>query len=134
VADDCTKKKEALDKATKERDKAEGRLNTLEFEIQEWEAEAQRALGSIGQCNIEWGPRSPGGMRVGYHRLDEQCVIDQWLYAWKLLEAARERRSRSDYRDYLGILETLRVEEEHQKAAYHACLNGETPPTPPTPP
>jgi hypothetical protein len=128
VADPCEKEKKALDKATKERDKAEGRLAYWDERIEGWVEEAQRALGSIGECNIEWGPRSPGGMRVGHHRLDEQCVIDQWLYAWKLLEAAREFRSGSVYLDLLTRVEVMREEEEFRKAAYCACVNGETPP------
>jgi hypothetical protein len=131
VAEKCEKEKKAYDKATARCDMAEGRLNDLEFEIQEWEAEAERALGSIGECNKEWTPLSPGGMRShteGHYRLDEKCVIDQWVYAYKLLDAARRWRSGSVYMDYLTRLEQMREDEERRKDAYCACLNGETPP------
>jgi hypothetical protein len=132
VAEKCEKEKKALDKATKEREKAEGRLNYYESQVQEWEAEAQRALGSIGGC-IEplWHGPSAGGMRwhtEGEYTLNEKCASDLWEYASKLMEAAREFRSGSVYIDYLHRFEIMQDEEERRKAAYCACVNGETPP------
>jgi hypothetical protein len=132
VADPCKDEKKALDDATKEREIAEDRLGDWEERIEEWEAEAERALGSTGDC-IEplWHGPSAGGMRwhtEGEYTLDEQCVVDLWIYASKLLEAAREFRSGSVYLDLWARLEVMQAEEEHRKAAYCDCLNGETPP------
>jgi hypothetical protein len=112
VAEKCEREKKALDKATDRREMAEGRLNDLEFEIEEWEAEGQRALGSaISDCTDS------------EQRLDENCVIDRWEYAWKLLDAAQRWRSGSVYMDYLTRLEQMQEDEEHRKAAYCECLN-----------
>jgi hypothetical protein len=129
VADKCEKEKKALDKAAARSDAAEGRLNYWDDRIGEWEAEAERALGLTGEC-IEplWHGPSAGGMRwhtEGEYTVDEQCVIDLWVYASKLLEAAREFRSGSLYMDYLTRLEMMRDEEEHRKAAYCECLDRE---------
>jgi hypothetical protein len=133
VAEKCEKEKKALDNATKERDKAEGRLEYWNERIGGWEAEAERALGSANSdCTKPlWHGPSAGGMRwhtEGEYWLDEECVIDRWVYASKLLEAAREFRSGSVYIDYLGRFEIMQDEEERRKAAYCACVNGETPP------
>ena len=129
MAEKCDKEKKALAKATKERDMAEGRFNELELEAQDWEAEALRALGSTGNCIKPVWHTGSGGMRwhtEGENTIDEQCVIDLWVYAWKLLDAAERRRSDSFYLDLWARLETLRVEEEHRKDVYCNCLN-ETP-------
>jgi hypothetical protein len=117
VAERCKREKKALDKATRERDKAEGRLASWEQEIQGWEAEAQRALGSaISDCTDS------------QQRLDEACVIERWVYAYKLLDAAQRFRAGSVYTDLWARLEVTRSEEEFRKDAYCACMNGETPP------
>ena len=131
MADPCEKEKKALETATDRRDTAEGRFNDLELEIEEWEEEAQRALGSTGEC-IEplWHGPSAGGMRwhtEGEYTLDENCVIDKWVYAWKLLDAAQRTRSGSVYQDYLARLEVMRNDEEFRKEAYCDCLNRERP-------
>lgn len=132
MAEPCEKEKKALDKATKERDMAEGRLNAREFEIQEWEAEAQRALGSIGDCIKPFWHTGVGAGPLRWHtegeyEVDGECVLDRLLYAWKLLDAAERFRSGSVYLDLWARVEALREEEEHRKAAYCECLNRETP-------
>ena len=130
MSEPCEREKKALDTATARRDTAEGRLNDLEFEIQEWEAEAQRALGSTSECIQPLWHTGSGGLRwhtEGEYTIDEQCVIDKWVYASKLLEAARERRSGSVYNDYWARLEAMRGDEEVRKAAYCDCLNRERP-------
>jgi hypothetical protein len=117
VADKCKSEKKALDKATKERDIAEGRFWEWERTIEGWEAEAERALGSaISDCTDS------------EQRLDETCVIERWIYAYKLLDAAqRFRLPGSGYFDSWLDFEEAREEEESRKDAYCACVNGETP-------
>ena len=133
MAEPCEKEKKALDKATKERDMAEGRLNDREAEFEAWEAEAQRALGSaISDCTKPlWHGPSAGGMRwhtEGEYEVDGECVLDRLLYAWKLLDAAERFRSGSVYLDLWARVEVMRGEEEFRKAAYCECLNRQTPP------
>lgn len=131
MAGKCEKEKKALDKATKDREKAEERFNKLEREAQEWEAEALSALGSIGECiKPVWHTGSgSGGMRWHYegeNEIDEQCVIDHLAYAWKLLDAAQRRRSDAVYQDLWARFDVMHEEEAYRKDAYCNCLN-ETP-------
>jgi hypothetical protein len=129
VAEKCEREKKALDEAAKQRDIAEGLFNDREYEIQDWETEARRALGSTGECLKPVWHTGSGGLRwhtEGENTLDEQCVIDKWIYAWKLLDAAERFRSGSVYRDLWARLEAWRTQEEDRKERYCKCLN-ETP-------
>jgi hypothetical protein len=133
VAEKCEKEKKALDKATDRRELAEGRLEDWNERIKGWETEAQRALGSIGDCIKPFWHTGVGAGPLRWHtegeyEVDGECVLDRLLYAWKLLDAAERFRSGSVYMDYSTRLEQMREDEERRKAAYCACVNGETPP------
>ena len=127
MAEKCKREKKALDKAIREREKAEGRLGYWDEQFEEWEAEAQRALGSaVSDCTrVHWVPVGEGWRSE--QRLDEECLVDRWLYAYKLLDAAQRFREGSVYVDLWARLEAMRSEEEFRKDAYCACVNGETP-------
>jgi hypothetical protein len=132
VAEPCEKEKKALDKATGRANEAEDRLNARESEFKEWEAEAQRALGSIGDCIKPFWHTGVGAGPLRWHtegeyEVDGECVLDRLLYAWKLLDAAERFRSGSVYLDLWARVEALREEEEHRKAAYCECLNRQRP-------
>jgi hypothetical protein len=115
VADPCKTYKDALDKATKERDQVEGRLGYWEERIDWFLAEAQQDLDRAVTDCID-----------SEQRLEEDCVIGYWITAERRLEYVLAMREKAE--DLRSELSMLRVEEETYKEGYCDCLNRQTPP------
>ena len=128
MADKCKEEKKALEKAQRALDKEEGLMGDSEEKAEALEAAAQRELGSIGEC-IEggvWSPPAGGGMRwYTEGELDEKCVIDKWISAYEVLDAARAWRVVAE--QHRGMLTQMREDEKLAKDVYCDCLNREGP-------
>jgi hypothetical protein len=128
VAGKCENEKKALDEAEKESANFQYWMNRMDKSADEWEAEAQQELGSVGEC-IEplWHGPSAGGMRwhtEGEYTLDEQCVIDKWVNAQDLLKGALNAREQAG--DFMLEWDRWMGEADKREKKYCDCLN-ETP-------
>lgn len=112
MATKCKSEKTALDKAEGRTTTEEDDMVSWEKRIAEYEAAAQYTLGdAIRSCTDSEG------------RLDEECVIDNWIHAHKLLE---EARSFEEYVDlYRGRWNLAKMDEDRLREKYCDCLNRE---------
>lgn len=127
VADKCENEKKALDEAEKESANFEYWTKRMDKSADEWEAEAQQELGSIGECTgATWSPPAGGGMRwlTWGEDLDEKCVIDKWVNAHELLKDALNAREKAD--EYMPEWQRWDDEAHKREKKYCDCLN-ETP-------
>jgi hypothetical protein len=112
MAAKCKREKKALDKA-------EGRTNTEQADMEGWE---KRIVDHEAAAQYTLAQAISGCMD-SEQRLDEKCVIDNWIHAHKLLEEARGFQEYVDF--YYARWMMAQAEEERLREEYCDCLNRE---------